>query len=195
MTALARPPHKLTVEDFQAFYETRPDEEQWQLIDGAAIMMTPPFVIHQIIAGNLQDLLNDAARRMRASRRAYQRLGIELAGFPFYRPEPDVAVIDITVPPSERYVDRFYLVAEVLSGSDDERILLKRKFYRSHEHNRAILLLGQERIELELDRRRDGGEWVTDLLTGAEARLDLPDFGLSCRLGDLYRNTPLESGT
>ena len=37
MTATARQPRKLDIETFLAFYETRPDEEQWQLIDGVAL--------------------------------------------------------------------------------------------------------------------------------------------------------------
>ncbi len=188
MTALAQKPRKLTVQEFLAFYDTRPDEEQWQLVDGVAILMTPPFVTHQIIASNLQRLINEFAERESAPWRAYQRIGIELAVFPHYRPEPDVAVIDLDIPPNRRYVDRFYLVAEVLSSSDDERILLKRQFYRSHDTNQAILLFGQERMELELDRRTADG-WATELLTGGDAFLDLPDFGLVCPLRDLYRNT------
>ena len=190
MTALARKPRKLTVEEFLAFYDTRPDEEQWQLIDGTAIMMTPPFVTHQIIASNLQHLLNDAAERDGANWRAYQRIGIELPEFSHYRPEPDVAAIDLEVPPGRRYVDRFYLAAEVISRSDDERLDLKRGFYRAHEHNRAILLISQERQELELDRRSGEG-WTTEPIAGPDAILELAEFGLSCRLAELYRKTHL----
>jgi Uma2 family endonuclease len=190
MTVAARQPRKLTIEQFLAFYDTRPDEEQWQLIDGVALLMTPPFVVHQVIASNLQRLLNEAAERANADWRAYQRIGVELPEFPHYRPEPDVAVIDREVPPGRRHVDRFYLVAEILSSSDDERIGLKRDFYRAHEHNRAVLLLSQERPALELDRRINE-EWTTEILSGAGALLALPDFGFACRLGDLYANTPV----
>ena len=60
MTAVAREPEKLTIRQFLAFYETRPDEERWQLVDGVAILMTPPFPTHQRIASNIERLLNDA---------------------------------------------------------------------------------------------------------------------------------------
>ncbi len=60
MTITARLPRKLTLDTFLAFYATRPDEEQWQLVDGIAILMTPPFLTHQRVAGNLQRLLNAA---------------------------------------------------------------------------------------------------------------------------------------
>jgi Uma2 family endonuclease len=49
-----------TVALFRAFYASRPDEERWELIDGLAVMMTPPSLAHQRIASNLQLLLNQA---------------------------------------------------------------------------------------------------------------------------------------
>ncbi len=193
MTNVARQPRKLTVDKFLAFYETRPDEEQWQLVDGTAILMTPPFLMHQRLASNLQSLLNDALAIHAPHLRAEQRIGIELMPqFPFYRPEPDVAVIDVKFPPGRRYVDRFYLVAEVLSDSDDERIDLKREFYRAHEHNQAILLVSQDKQELEIQIRRDRA-WVTDVLSGPDRTLSLPDFGLTCRVEDVYRDTPFST--
>ena len=184
-------PSELTVEQFLAFYDTRPDEEQWQLVDGVALLMTPPFLLHQVIATNLQDLLNTALKEQGSRRKAVQRAGVELLPqFPHYRPEPDVAVIDLGFPANRRYVDRFYLVAEVLSSTDEDRIDLKRQFYRAHEHNRNILVIRQDAFEVELDRREDGG-WVTDLLRGREAVLQLSDFGLTCSLDEVYRDTPM----
>ena len=187
MAALAQLSPKLTVQEFLAFYETRPDEEQWQLI---AIRMTPPFLVHQRIASNLQRLLNSALQLHVPDMRAEQRVGIELLPqFPEYRPEPDVAVIDRAITSDQRHVERFYLVAEILSDSDDERIDPKRVFYRAHEHNRAILLVRQDAVEL-LERRTEAG-WATETLRGADTMLRLPEFGLVCRLAELYRDTPL----
>ena len=98
-------------------------------------------------------------------------------------------MIDLDIPPHRRYVDRFYLAAEVLSNSDDDRVDLKRGFYRAHEHNRIILLIRQDAYEVELDRR--GEDWKTELLRGPEQTLRLPEFGLACRVGDLYRDVRL----
>ena len=116
LTALAQHPLKLTVEQFLAFYDTPPDEEQWQLVDGGAILMTPHFLI-QRIARNLERLLNDELARSAPNLCAEQRIGIELLPqFPHYRPEPDVVVIDPEISARQRHVDRFYLVAEILVG-------------------------------------------------------------------------------
>lgn len=104
-----------------------------------------------------------------------------------------MVVLDLEIPAGRRYVDRFYLAAEILSESDDERIDLKREFYRAHEHNRAILLVSQDRRELEVDIRHDE-TWVTQALRDPDQTLDLPDFGLMCPLRDIYKNTPLSVG-
>jgi len=184
-------PRKLTIPEFLAFYEARPDEERWQLVDGVALLMTPPYPAHQRIASNLERLLNDALEQHVPHLLAYQRIGIELPNFPHYRPEPDVAVVDLALEPGRRFFDRFYLAAEIISKSDEaeERLPLKRGFYRGHEHCRAILIVQQDRPSLEVDRRDHRGEWRTEHLDSADADLVLPEFGLSCRVRDLYRNT------
>jgi Uma2 family endonuclease len=190
MTALAQRPQKLTIGEFLAFYDTRPDEEQWQLVDGVAALTPPPAILHQMIAGNLTGLLEDGLGARVPPLLACQRIGIELLPeFPRYRPEGDVVVFEADFAATARHVDRFYLVAEILSDSDDERIELKRGFYRSHPHNQAILLIRQDVQELELDRRVDE-DWATETLRGAD-ELHLGFFGLRCAVGDLYRNTPV----
>ena len=72
-----REPPRMSIELFRAFYATRPDEEHWQLIDGVAIMMTPPTVAHQCIATNLQLLLHTALETHAPTLSALQRLGVD----------------------------------------------------------------------------------------------------------------------
>ena len=66
---------KFTVEEYLAFIEARPEEERWQLIDGVAMMMPPPTVPHQIIAGNLAFELNTHFRQQRRKLLAVQEIG------------------------------------------------------------------------------------------------------------------------
>jgi Uma2 family endonuclease len=82
------------------------------LIDGVAIMMTPPTLGHQIIAANLQTLLSQALRQHAPALIAIQRLGVNIAPpIEGYDPEPDVAVIDASAArePGRRYADRVAL--------------------------------------------------------------------------------------
>jgi hypothetical protein len=48
----------------------------------------------------------------------------------------------------------------------------------------------QERVEVRVDLRTDAG-WTEQMLTEPEDVLALPDFGLRCKVADLYRRTPL----
>jgi hypothetical protein len=67
-----------TVEKFRSWIESRPEEERWELIDGAAILMTPPTLAHQRIALNLQHLLNDALEQHDPSLVALERPGLNI---------------------------------------------------------------------------------------------------------------------
>jgi len=116
-----RKPSRLSVELFRGFLEGRPDEEHWELIDGVAVMMAPPTLAHQRIASNLQLLLNEALERQMPALSVYQPAGLNLAPpVENYDPKPDVVVIDsdASEQPGERYANRFYLVAEIVSASD-----------------------------------------------------------------------------
>ena len=55
MTARPRlaPEQQLTVEEFLAFTDTRPDGERWELIEGVAILNPSPTDYHQIVVANI----------------------------------------------------------------------------------------------------------------------------------------------
>jgi Uma2 family endonuclease len=189
-----RKPSPLSTEAFRAWTETRPDEERWELIDGVPMMMTPPTKAHQRIASNLERLLNDALVHT-PERAAYQRVGLNLGPVvENYDPEPDVVVIDVAGSPDERYADRFYLIAEVVSASDRPKIEGKREIYKLHAACKYILTIQQDRHELRVDRRAGNG-WTTQILTRPADELVVTDFGLRCTLADLYRGTPLQTGS
>jgi Uma2 family endonuclease len=191
--ATQRKPSPLSVEAFRAWSETRPDEERWELIDGVPMMMTPPTKAHQRIASNLERLLNDALSRSAPQRAAYQRVGLNLgAVVENYDPEPDVAVIDVEEGSDERYADRFYLIAEVVSASDRPKIEGKREIYKLHGACNCILTIRQDRHEVRLDMRT-GNSWTPQVLTRATDELVLAEFGLRCTLADPYRGTPLQA--
>jgi Uma2 family endonuclease len=188
-----------TVERFRSFTETRPDEERWELLDGVAVMMTPPTLIHQRIASNLDRLLNDALARHDRTRMAIQRPGLDLLPLvENYQPEPDVAVIGSHPRRGERYVRRFFLAAEVVSetdmrrnsASDLSRLENKRAIYRQHEHCVAVLLIDANELVVELDRRV-ADEWLASRFTHADDVIELAAFGFRCRVADLYDGTGL----
>ena len=179
----------LSVASFRAWLTSRPDEEHWELIEGVPMMMTPPNRRHQRIASNLEALLNAALKRHDPLLAAYHDIGVNIVSTVPYDPEPDVAVIREDENPDPRYAERFYLVAEVLSESDKGVIESKRDIYRAHSSCTCIMLVRQDRLEIVVDIRIGDG-WHSQTLHGAD-ELALPEFGLTCLVRDLYRDTPL----
>ena len=47
------PELQMTIEEFLAFTESRPQEERWELIEGVAVMNPSPTKWHQVIASNI----------------------------------------------------------------------------------------------------------------------------------------------
>src|SRR6516162_2558702 len=191
-----RKAERMTLALFRSFCEMRPDEEQWELIDGTAIMMTPPAVAHQRIASNLQLLLDHALEQHARAFTVLQRLGVNLApSVDDYDPEPDVAVVDAEAArdPERRYVDRFYLAAEIVSATDREWIDKKREIYKLHATCAYILLVQQNRMEVLIDRHINDG-WSEERLTRPDDMLAIGEFGFRCRVADLYRGTALHPG-
>jgi Uma2 family endonuclease len=188
--------------EFRRFQEGRPDHERWELVDGIPVMMVPPTIAHNLIAGNLQQLLNEALREHNPGRVALQRSGIELgddAGLgKHYRPEPDVVVLDAQFQRGQRFIHRGYVLAEVVSDTDNEPvpgsrepwIEVKRRLYLAHPPCEAVILIEPDRIEVRLDLRAPQG-WETAKLTRLDERLAIPTCGLQCLLADLYEMTPL----
>lgn len=163
------------------------------------MMVTPPTIAHNQIASNLERLLNAALTRHMPPLLATQRPGLDL-GDGDYRPEPDVGVIDAAYDAGQRFVDKAYLLAEIVSdtdevvvpGTDRRWIDVKRDLYRSHPHCKAVLVVAQDRIEVMVDLRTDAG-WDSHLLQGGHAELLLPPFGLRCAVAELYARTPLQA--
>jgi Uma2 family endonuclease len=179
----------LTVALFRSWLTSRPDKERWELIEGVPMMMARPSRRHQRIASNLETLLNAALKRHNPKLVAYHDIGVNIVSTVPYNPEPDIAVIREDENPDPRYADRFYLVAEVLSDSDRSIIETKREIYRVHPSCTRILLIRQDRPEIAVDRRSADG-WRSQVLQAGD-ELTVPEFGLTCQVSDIYRDTPL----
>ena len=177
----------LSVASFRTWLASRPDEEHWELIEGVPMMTTALNRRHQRIASNLESLLNAALKRHDPLLAAYQNIGVNIVSTVPYDPEPDVAVIREDENPDPRYADRFYLAAEVLSESDKGIIESKRDMYRVHPSCTCILLIRQDRLEIIVERRA-GSLWSSQVLEGAD-QLNLPEFGLTCAVKDVYSDT------
>jgi len=179
-----------TAERFLAFYAERPHGERWQLIDGVPVMMVPPTLVHQRIAGNLERLLNDAFETARPDLFAYREVSLRIPGVEDFNPQPDVAVLSAEASYAY-YAERFFLVAEVLSPSNTGALVARKvALYRSHPDALAVLVIDQEAVWADLHLRGAEG-WETRELRRAADPIAVPALGFRSTLGDLYRGTPL----
>ena len=199
MADLLDSPIRLGMEEFHAFYNERPEREKWELIDGVAMMMSPPTLMHQRISGNLAALLNRRLDSVKPEWRTDREIGVWLPNDERYNPEPDVTVIDTEIGLDQVYAERFYFVAEVLSesnrpelrpGSDEPAVLGKKiAYYQAHENCRAVLIVRQDCVEATFYARPNA--FAPIVLTNPDDRIVIPDIGDIGSLADLYRHTPL----
>ena len=180
----------MDVDEFMAFVEMRPKEERWHLIEGTAVMMTPPTVAHQWIARNMCELLNRGFIAQNRGLLAFHEIAIRVPGVVNFQPEPDVVVAPGPAG-YELYVDNFQLIAEVLSPSNTRLEMdAKLRRYREAPSNLYVVVIEprESRVEIHAKHRN----WQVTTLTQALDPIDMPEFGLRCSVGDLYRDTPLD---
>ena len=180
----------MDVDEFMAFLQTRPDEERWDLIEGVAVMMAPPSVAHQRIVQNLCGLLNTAFAARRFDLFPYPSLGVRTAGVRNFQPQPDVVVLP-GLASYDLYSEHFQLAAEVLTPSNTRtEIDLKLRHYREAPDNLYAIVIEPRGFLVEVHAKR--ANWQPTRLARADDPIDMPEFGLSCRVIDLYRGTPLD---
>lgn len=177
---------------FEAWRDSRPDEERWQLIDGVPMMMPPPTLVHQRIASNLERALEARLDVVQNGMAVAREIGIKLPDVLDYLPETDVAVIDADIRLGQVYAERLYVIAEVLSDSESANLIdAKLGFYKGHVDCVAVLLVRQDAVHITTHERSTQGDWQVRAITGLDAELVMPTLGSICRFTALYRGTPL----
>jgi Uma2 family endonuclease len=180
----------MDVDEFMAFLETRPSEEHWHLIEGVAVRMAPSSLAHRRIAYNFSELLNRAFETRPCDLFAYCGTAVRSPGERNFQPEPDVVVVP-GVARYDLYSERFRLVAEVLSPTNTRREMdLKLRRYREAPENLYAIAIEPREFRVEIYAKRNN--WQPAILTKPDDPIEMPEFGLHCRVVDLYRGTPLD---
>jgi Uma2 family endonuclease len=191
VNAPARPDSgTMDLDEFMGFLETRPKEERWHLIEGNAVMMAPPSLAHQRIALNLCELFNRVFEAQGRGLFAYHEIAIRVPGVTNFQPEPDVVIAPGTAG-YELYADNFQLVAEILSPSNTRyEIDLKLRRYREASQNLYAIAIEPREFRVEIYAK--SRNWQLVVLSRPDDLIDLPEFGLRCKVVELYRGTPLD---
>jgi Uma2 family endonuclease len=183
----------MTVEEFYAFTDARPDEEKWELIDGEAVLNASPGELHQQILKNLLVALAPQERSGEAGWTIIPGIGALISQTS--RPEPDAMILpngDMRLAGSRRDTRLASVRFEIISPSTASRDLKwKRSAYANLDALMHYVVVAQDSVDI-LVFSRDGGfserrfQSLTDVIA-----LNPP--GVSLPLADIYRNTGILS--
>lgn len=177
-----------TVEQFLA-WEAR-QALRYEFDGVRAIAMAGGTAAHSAIQRNLLYVLTGGLRGT-----ACQPHGSELkirvaAGSVRY---PDAFVVCTPVPPRAVIVSEPVVIFEVLSDSSaTDDFVIKNAEYRATPSVQRYVVLQQARQAAAVFSRK-GEDWITDLLTGADAVLHMPEIALAIPLSDIYAGIEFEA--
>lgn len=181
----------MTIAEFYAFTETRPDGERWELIEGEPVMNASPSFLRQVIAKNLLGLFARIEAEIRPDWIAVPGIGIRIGAGD--RPEPDVIVRPRLAPdndPTARDCDDAIVTFEILSPSTANTDLRwKRKAYATLPSVAAYVVIAQDGVEVVAYERSTG--FAERLFESIDAALDLRAIGVTLPLAEIYRDTGL----
>jgi Uma2 family endonuclease len=181
----------MTVEEFYAFTDKRPDEEKWELIDGEPILNAAPSPLHQWIVKNVVFALTLRERELAATWGVISDVGISLSNT--RRPEPDVVVVPRSprlLDPRTRDCSDMIAAFEVLSPSTEDRDLRwKRTAYTGLPSLTHYIVIAQDAVDVVVFARANGFE--EQRLRLLHEVVELPSLGVSLALAEIYRDTGL----
>jgi Uma2 family endonuclease len=107
---------------------------------------------------------------------------------------PDAFVVCTPVPPRATVVSDPVVIFEVLSESSaTDDFVTKNAEYRATPSVQRYVVLQQTQAAAVVFSRK-GDDWVTDLLTGGDAILRMPEIGLDIPLSEIYLGVAFEAG-
>ena len=99
---------------------------------------------------------------------------------------PEAFVACTPIPPRAKVVADPVVVFEVLSdGSANNDLVIKNAEYRATPSIKRYVILQQTHAGATVFTRR-GEDWLTELVSGPEATLRLPEIGIEIPLSELY---------
>jgi Uma2 family endonuclease len=104
---------------------------------------------------------------------------------------PDAIVVYHPVSPTATVAGDPVVVFEVLSeGSSQTDLIDKNREYRATPSiQRYVVLQQTHKTAIVFVRRQDG--WLSEIISGDDARLDLPEIGIAVPLHEIYANAGL----
>jgi Uma2 family endonuclease len=182
----------MTVEEFYAFTDTRPDNEKWELIDGEPILNASPSPVHQWIVKNLLIALGNRERELKAPWAVLPGLGVRVSRT--NRPEPDLLIMPraaFSADPSLRDTGEMIAAIEILWPSTADRDLRwKRTAYTSLPSLTHYIVVAQDAVDVVVFARDTG--FAERRYRSLSDTIELPALGISLPLSEIYYDAGLE---
>ena len=167
----------MTIEEFLAFTDTRPDEERWELIEGMPVLNPSPIDYHQIVVTNVVAFLVRMKVETNASWLPLIGTGTRVPASANSLPQPDVMVKE-HAPTGSPVSDDALVLFEVLSRSNTKADQAwRRRVYASVPNCRHYVTVSLKAVEVDAYDRDNA--WSRRTLTGLADALALPALGLS----------------
>ena len=183
---MAEPHHHLSPAEYLAL--DRRSEVKHEYLDGAVFAMTGASLRHNRIVSNLGGIFYQRLRGGRCT--AYVadlRLQVTATGFYTY---PDLVVVCGEPQLADAHLDTILnptLIVEVLSPSTEATDRgSKFAHYRTIESLAEVVLVAQERVQVERYTRQPEGGWLLFEARHLEDRLPLSSIGVELVLADVY---------
>ncbi len=184
---------QMTVREFLAFTETRPDNERWELIEGAAVLNASPTDFHQIVVANITTFLMNERRRLGASWRPMPGVGTIVPVSPNSLPQPDV-LVKAGMPTGCHTTDDALVIFEVLSRSNAKADReWRRRVYGSVPNCQHYVTVTLGRIEVVVHDR--SADWVPQTLGEKGEVLLLSCLGVTMPLEAIYQDVVVGAAT
>jgi Uma2 family endonuclease len=156
--------------------------------DGKIFAMSGSSTRHDDIVAQLSGLMHQHLRGKKCKwYTANLRVLVEASGLYTY---PDLSVVcgepRLTDPYEDTLTNPTLLVEVFSPSTEDYDRGRKAAKYRKIPSLQDVLLIAQERYEVELYRRVAAGTWAIVEAAGLEPGIDLQSIGYTLRLSDLY---------
>jgi Uma2 family endonuclease len=176
----------MTIEEFYALTDTRPDEEKWELIEGEPVLNAAPSDFHQLILANLVAVLTNERRRRGASWLAIPGIGARVSNTS--RPEPDVMILPKRPQRGDsarRDTTEAIVLFEIMSPSTATRDLKwKRIAYTSLPALSHYVVVAQDSVDVVVFAREAG--FSERRFKSLDDVIELPALGMSLPLSEIY---------
>jgi Uma2 family endonuclease len=183
------PEQQMTIEEFLAFTDTRPEEERWELIEGVPVLNPSPIDFHQIVVTNIVAFLVRWKIETKASWLPLIGTGTRVPVSVHSLPQPDVMVKE-RPPTGSAVSDDGLALFEVLSKSNTRADQAwRRRVYASVPNCQHYVTVSLRGVEVVVYDR--ASNWRSRAAASLTEALDLPALGLAMPVADIYRWTPL----